>query len=377
MNSRVTSSLLLFTSFILSVNSYSQTSELGEQRIKTIDGNGYRTKNEIDQFIQSQMDSIGIVGLSITLIEDAKVVYYRTLGMKDKEKGDKVDRNTLFEAASMTKPVFAYAVLKLVQKGTLSLDTPLYKYYPYEDLAHESRYKLITARMVLDHTSGLPNWRHEKFRELTIDAEPGTKFEYSGEAYGYLGLVVQHLTGKDLEDIIQEEVFTPLGMQHSFMVWNDILAAHKAMGYEKGTPTQVFKPLRAHPAGTLHTEAYDYARFVIQLMKEDKKQNSVFRQMSIPQVEGKAPNPGDANSGIWVGSGIFIEKTPYGIKYQHGGNNGDFMGNFQFYKKQNSGYVFFMNCDKMPQFMKNLDQFLNSITINKPVQNNTQGRKSK
>lgn len=306
------------------------------------------------------MDTLGIVGLSIALIEDARVVYYRAMGMKEKEKGNKIDKHTLFEAASMTKPVFAYTVLKLVQKGVLSLDTPLYKYYPYQDIAHDSRYKLITARMVLNHTSGLPNWRHEKFRELTIDAEPGSKFIYSGEAYGYLGLVVEHLTKKNLQDVMQEEVFAPLDMKRSFMVWNDTLAAHKAMGYEKDVAAQVFKPLRPHPAGTLHTEALDYARFGIALMKEDNEENSIFRQMSLPQVEGKAPTQGDPNSGIWVGLGIVIEKTPFGIKYHHGGNNGDFMGNFQFFKQQRSGYVFFMNCDKMPQFLVNLNQFLNS-----------------
>jgi CubicO group peptidase (beta-lactamase class C family) len=351
--------LQLFVLFFLPVAfCYGQSNEPKQDKIKTFDGKGYRSKTEMDQFLQSQLDSLGIVGLSIAFIEDAKVVYYRTLGMQDKEKGIKVDTATLFEAASMTKPVFAYAVLKLARKGILSLDTPLYRYYPYKDIEHDSRYKRITARMVLDHTSGFPNWRHEKFRELTIDNEPGTKFEYSGEAYGYLGLVVEHLTGKSLRAVMQEEVFTPLAMKHSIMIWNDTLAAHKAMGYEKGEPTQVFRPLRAHPAGTLHTEALDYAKFIIELMKEDKDEKSIFRQMSIPQVEGKAPSPGDAASGIWVGSGIFIEKTPYGIKYHHGGNNGDFMGNFEFFKGLRSGYVFFINCDKMPPFLAALDQFL-------------------
>lgn len=314
----------------------------------------------MDDFLQSQVDTLGITGLSIALLEDGKVAYHRTMGMKDKEKGEKADSNTLFEAASMTKPVFAYAVLKLVRKGVLSLDTPLYRYYPYPDIAHDERYKLITARMVLAHTSGLPNWRHEKFRELTIDSDPGSKFEYSGEAYGYLGLVVEHLTGKNLQEVLETEVFTPLGMKHSFLIWNDVLAANKAMGYEKEVATQVFKPRRAHPAGTMHTEALDYARFAIALMEEDQEEGSIFRQMSAPQVEGKAPAKDDPDSGIWVGLGIFIEKTPQGLKYHHGGNNGDFMGNFQFYKRQRSGYVFFMNCDKMPAFLANLNQFLSS-----------------
>jgi CubicO group peptidase (beta-lactamase class C family) len=358
MNHRPRSLAILFASLFSFSLCYSQSGEWGKEKVKTIDGKGYRTKTEIDRFLHSQMDTLGIVGLSIVLIEDAKIVYYRTMGLKDKEKGNGIDKSTLFEAASMTKPVFAYTVLKLVRKGVLNLDTPLYRYYPYKDMAHDNRYKLITARMVLSHTSGMPNWRHEKFRELTIDTEPGSKFGYSGEAFGYLSLVVEHLTKKNLQDIIQEEVFAPLDMTHSFMVWNDTLAAHKAMGYEKDVAAQVFKPLRPHPAGTLHTEALDYAKFGIELMKEDKEKNSIFKQMALPQVEAEAPTKGNPNSGTWAGLGIFIEQTPFGIKYHHGGSNGDFTCNFQFYKQPQSGYVFFMNCDKMPQFLANLNQFL-------------------
>jgi len=354
--------------------SFSQANNTGDGIMKTLDGKSQLTKAGIDKFLQTQMDTLNIVGLSIALIDNERVVYNRTFGMKDKEKGEKVDKNTLFEAASMTKPLFAYSVLKLARKGVLNLDTPLYKYYPYQDLTQDDRYKKITARMVLSHTSGLPNWRHEKFQELTIDTEPGSKFEYSGEAYGYLGLVIQHLTGKNLKDVIQEEVFVPLGMKHSYMVWNDSVAVYKAMGYEKAAPTKVFKPLRPHPAGTLHTEAEDYARFGIELMKEDKEDNSIFRQMSTPQILGKPPTEGDPDSGIWVGLGIFIEKTPYGIKYHHGGNNGDFMGNFQFFKQQRSGYAFFMNCDKMPQFMENLNKFLSGSAKTAQV---TDGSKEK
>ena len=125
--------LFLFCS-LNAVVCLSQQADTGRTIVKTLDGKGQRSKTEIDQFILTQMDTLHIVGLSIALIDDSKVVYYKTFGMKDKEKGEKVDDRTLFEAASMSKPVFAYAVMKLVQRGILHLDTPLYKYYPYEDL---------------------------------------------------------------------------------------------------------------------------------------------------------------------------------------------------------------------------------------------------
>ena len=108
--------------------------------------------------------------------------------------------------------------------------------------------------MVLTHTSGFPNWRNKKFNELEILFEPGSKFTYSGEGYGYLGRVIAHLTGKDLEQVVREEVFEPFKMEQSFFVWNDQLEKHKATGYQSGNmPARIYKPLVPHMAGSLHT----------------------------------------------------------------------------------------------------------------------------
>ncbi|MFP3836070.1 serine hydrolase domain-containing protein, partial [Chryseobacterium sp. SIMBA_028] len=83
-----------------------------------------------------------------------KIVYHRALGTANLETQLPLNNQSVFEAASLSKTVFAYFVLRLVDQGVLNLDTPLYKYMPYEDIADDERYKLITARMVLDHTSG-------------------------------------------------------------------------------------------------------------------------------------------------------------------------------------------------------------------------------
>ena len=107
-----------------------------------------------------------------------------------------LDEQSIFEAASLSKPVFAYFVMKLVDKGQLNLDTPLYKYMPYPDIEKDERYKFITARMVLTHQTGLPNWRyfdladssmHIKRGDLYLKFTPGTNFSYSGEAYRLSG----------------------------------------------------------------------------------------------------------------------------------------------------------------------------------------------
>ncbi|MGA7722071.1 MAG: serine hydrolase domain-containing protein [Ignavibacteriaceae bacterium] len=319
-------------------------------QIKSLNGENINPAG-IDNFLKIQMDSLKIPGLSIAVIQDGKIVFSRALGLKNIEKKDSVDFNTLFEAASMTKPVFAYTVIKLSQKHIIDLDTPLYKYYPYEDIDQDDRYKLITARMVLSHTSGFPNWRGGGGSELTINFDPGTKYSYSGEGYEYLGLVIKHLTGKKLQDIIRDEVFAPLNIQNAYFIENDYLKEHMATGHTDNKVGNRGIMMREHMAYGLHIEAKEYAKFIIALKHESDLQEGIFKTMSLPQIEVEPKKT--------MGLGIFIEDTPFGIKYSHGGNNGNqFNSNFEFYKDHGIGYVYFMNCNKGPQFTKKFDEFL-------------------
>lgn len=317
-------------------------------QIKTLKGKSLSGK-ELDDFILSQMDSLKIPALSIVIIQNGRVMYYKATGVKN-DKQEVVDTNSVFEAASMTKPVFAYAVHKLIQKHQINLDTPLYKYHPYDDIDYDDRYKLLTARMVLSHTTGLPNWRNGG--ELAIKFEPGTKYGYSGEGFEYLGLVVKHVLGKKIQDIVQTEVLSPLSINNSFLIKNKYVLDHLADGLKDNKEwgrNNVW--LQPHVALSLCTEAKEYAKFVIQLMKENCSSKSVFQQMSVPQIQIE-PNK-------WVCLGLFMEKTAYGPKYYHSGNNNNrYNSNFEFYKDQDMGYVFFMNCHKEPQFTKRLNEFL-------------------
>jgi CubicO group peptidase (beta-lactamase class C family) len=322
------------------LNSYAQ--------IKTLKGKTLSTK-EVDSFVQNQMDSLKIPALSIAIIQKGKVVYYKATGVKN-EKQESIDTTTVFEAASMTKPIFAYAVHKLVKNQQLSLDTPLYRYYPYDDIDYDARYKLITARMVLSHTSGFPNWRNGG--ELRINSDPGTKYGYSGEGFEYLGLVVKHLLNKKIQDVVEQEVFRPLSINNSFLIKNQYVLDHLTDGLkdnkEWGRNNLWLQP---HVALSLCTEAKEYAKFVIKIIKESKSSSSIFQQMSVPQMQIE-PNK-------WICLGLFMEQTLYGPKYYHSGNNNNrYNSNFEFYKDQDMGFVFFINCHKEPAFTKRLNDFL-------------------
>lgn len=178
------------------------------------------------------MDSLNIKGISIAIINDGKVVYHMADVIANIETMKKVNDQTLFETASISKPVFAWFVMKQVEKGLIELDMPLYKYLPYPDIENDDRYKLITSRMVLSHTSGFPNWRwFNPDQKLDIKFQPGEKFSYSGEGYLYLSKVVAHLnklTLSNLDSLFQREVAEPLQMNHAGFVMNKYIENHLA-----------------------------------------------------------------------------------------------------------------------------------------------------
>ena len=149
---------------------------------------------ELEKQIPKLMEDARVPGLSIAIVKDAKLFWSRGFGVKDNASKEPVDIDTVFEAASTSKPVFAYAVMKLCERGIMNLDTPLTKYTPERFLQGDARLDLITARHVLSHTSGFPNFRSKK-EPLKIHFTPGEKWSYSGEGYSYLQSVVTHLTG--------------------------------------------------------------------------------------------------------------------------------------------------------------------------------------
>ena len=254
---------------------------------------------ELDRFVQAYLDYFKIPGISVAVIKDSRVVYHRGFGVKNTATREPVTDDTVFEAASMTKPVFAYTVLRLVDRGVLDLDTPLYTYLPYDDIAHDDRYKLITARMVLTHRTGFPNWRSGK---LDIKFTPGTQVSYSGEGFVYLGKVVEKLTGKKLVDLCREEVFAPLGIENASLVWNENVARLTATGHGGTSPLPKGKPDEPNMAASLHVDAGNYAKFLIAVLQgkglsEASAKEMLRPQVKIPDQKGCLVGPGHRDRG--------------------------------------------------------------------------------
>src|SRR5215813_2305437 len=219
---------------ILSVVFIIATSVLYSQTIVHIDNTRISTQ-QLDDKIAQLMKDASVTGLAVSVFNNNKAVYHKVFGVKNSTTMSPLQTNTNFYGASLSKAVFAVLVMKLVEEKTIDLDKPLQDYLPkpvyeygkgtswnqdYTSLKDEPSYRRITARHCLSHSSGLANWRwDEPDQKLHIHFEPGTQYRYSGEGLCYLQFVIEQVTGKLLNQLMQEKIFGPLGMKNSSYTW--------------------------------------------------------------------------------------------------------------------------------------------------------------
>lgn len=307
---------------------------------------------ETEKRIPELMVAARIPGLSIAMIRDGKVAWHRGFGVANAETRAPVTDDTIFEAASLSKPVFAYAVLKLADRGLIDLDTPLSRYLPEPYIAGDERIDRITARIVLDHTTGFPNWR-PRGQPLKIFFVPGERFSYSGEGYVYLQKVVERITGKPLNDFMKETVFDPLGMNASSYVWREDYDRLSATGHNLGGgAVEKRKPSQANAAASLHTTALDFARLVIAVMNGTGLEARSSGMMLTPQskVDERCTNCTDRpdfhpSASLSWGLGWGLEKTGGGSYFWHWGDNGVFRSFVMASREARNGVVMFTNSE--------------------------------
>jgi CubicO group peptidase (beta-lactamase class C family) len=186
-------------------------------------GPGWEPNAALLRQLPRLLELASVPGLGLGVVH-AGHTWTRGFGRAIQDPAEPASPETVFEAASLGKPLFAYAVLKLVDAKVLDLDRPLYDYLPIPE-ASSARMKRVTIRQVLSHTTGLPNWRQPA-------EEPGKKFSYSGEAFFYLQRVVEAVTAKPFSHVMQEQVFQPFDMKQSSYVWLPDFESRMAAGYD-------------------------------------------------------------------------------------------------------------------------------------------------
>jgi len=235
-------------------------------------GDGAAGPETMDAHLRRLASEPGITALSVAVVDDGRTVFTRAMGVVDREARRPVDERTVFRAASLGKPVFAYLVMRLVDEGVLDLDTPVVRHLPkplsaypaYAGLRDDARHDRLTARLLLSHQSGLPNWRRVRpDGPIAFDANPGERFGYSGEGYRLLQTVLEVATGKALPALARDKVFAPLRMSDSSYLWEPRFDGRFAVDLDSGLGELIRESRRtANVAGSLLTTAADYARFL-------------------------------------------------------------------------------------------------------------------
>jgi CubicO group peptidase (beta-lactamase class C family) len=330
------------------------------------------------------MTAANVHGMAVTVFNKNEPVYKKTFGYKRADTKEPIGSGTNFYGASLSKAVFAVMVMKLVEEGKLDLDKPLqdylpkpiYKYTPtkkwhdnYGDLEQDSAYKKITARMCLSHTTGFPNWRWDNpDQKLSIKYTPGSRYSYSGEGLVYLQVVMEYMFDKTLEQMMEEKIFKPLGMNMSSYTWQpkfekDYCHGHQANGdlYEKDKDNQ------ARAASTLETTLDDYTLFTKAvlsngLLKPATTQKMFSRQVKIRSVQQFGPSrlrDSTLNDRIELGYGLgwVLLQSPYGTGAFKEGHGDGFQHYTILFPKQGTGIVIMSNSDNAESIFKELLEF--------------------
>lgn len=332
--------------------------------------------SDLEKHIPAWMSASSVPGASLAVVWDGAVAWRRGFGIVDATSKASVVAETIFEAGSMSKPVFAYAVLKASERGVLDLDAPLTK-YASDRILDDPRLDLVTARRVLSHTSGLPNWRSEK-EPMAIQFTPGDRWRYSGEGYWYLQSVLTHLTGKvntnlchafedgmkvcatDIDDYMRANLLMPFGMRSSGYVWNSTLEAHAARGHDlKGAPLPVrrasaVEAARYASAGGLHCTPTEYAAFLLEMMTpkaEDAfRLRKSTRDVMIRPVVKVSETPIRSSWAL----GWQVIHGEDGDLIAHGGDNPGFHSFAAISVPRRSGFVIMTNGDGGPKVIEQL-----------------------
>jgi CubicO group peptidase (beta-lactamase class C family) len=315
--------------------------------------------------IEKILKNAAVAGLSCAVINDARIAYVKAFGFRNKKQEIRNDEETIFSAASFSKTVFAYLVLKLVEEGKIDLDKPLAEYlrepldaYPkYTDLKGDARCKKITTRIVLSHQTGFPNWRFlTEDGKLQLLFDPGTRYSYSGEGVSLLQMVVEEITGRGLEELAREIVFDPLGMTRTSYVWKEEFEKNYAWPHDEfERPRMKERRSEAGAAGSMQTTAQDYARLLEDVLLAKNLSRAAVEEMLTPQVAITSermfgpPSSGEteANKGIrlsWcLGWGRFDSK--YGRAFFHTGHEFGFQNYTVTYADAGIGVVLLSNSD--------------------------------
>lgn len=339
---------------------------------------------QVEEAVADLMAKGRVTGLGLAIINRGEVVYLNAFGQANVEKGAPLTVSSSMYAASFTKAIFASMVMQLAALGTIGLDTPIERYLKkplsdyekYADLKNDPRWRMWTPRMLLSHTSGMPNFRFfpktggfDPNHPLWIEFTPGSRYAYSGEGINLLQFVLEAGLGLDVGVLMRERIFAPLGMTRTSMTWRDDFATDLAQGYDESGKLVGHNARRSvRAAGSADSTIHDMARFLQATLKRETVAGKHWKEMLKPQVRIRSahqfPTLDETTTGrddrvrLSYGLGWGLLKTPHGRAFFKGGHDDGWENYMIGFDKSATGIVLMTNSSNGESIFKELLQTL-------------------
>jgi len=325
--------------------------------VRAQSGPDYR---QLDTLVDQILADSLTPGISLVVFDDQQVLHQVHQGVRHLKTQKPVGPKTIFEAASLSKTVFAYLYLLEKDRAELGLNDKVDPLPDMPVLAADERFARVTPAMLLSHQSGLPNWRGRFDRTgetystqfkatdtLRLKQDPGTGFSYSGEGYLYLQRVLEGRTSENLEDLARRRLFSPLNMTRSSYIPEPRLESLLAQGYYRDGDSRPAAAARVPvSAASLITTSRDYAAFLQELLRQE----DLLEEMANPLV------PVDTLDGTLISWGLGLGVIDYeGDRYAfHWGDNPAFKAYYIISLSEKKGVVWLANSEEGLSFRNSL-----------------------
>jgi CubicO group peptidase (beta-lactamase class C family) len=259
---------------------------------------------QLDHDVPALLAAHRVPSVAIAQIVDGKVATVATYGVQN--DGAPATTDTLYDIASLTKPITAQTILQLVSLGSISLDEPMYRYWTDPDIAADARTRLLTPRLALSHQTGFPNWRSQTGGKLTFKWTPGTNYGYSGEGYQYVARFAAAKMNADFGHLVQSLTFEPDGMTSTSFRQQSWYHGRLALPTQAdGTVIQPHFSKTYNAADLVYSTARDYAAFMIAVMNAKGLTPEIaLQQQTIQVATPNACQQGTLGCPLAVGFGL-------------------------------------------------------------------------
>lgn len=294
----------------------------------------------LDKEIERLMAAEEIPGVAVAVVDRGKVTHIVAKGVRN-AAGDPLTPDTIMYAASITKAAFSYYVLMLVDDGKIDLDRsvaeilpkPLPAYPRYADLGVDERWRTITLRRLLTHSSGLADQRfYDPESRFRFNLEPGTRYAYSNEGINLAQFIIEEGLGLKVGDEMNRRLFQPLGMTNSSMIWREDFKRNLADGQHADGRWEAHDDRSSvKAAGSLDTTITDLGKLAAAMVSGwrlsaktraelDKGSFPILSRSQFPPFLIR-DNPDNAKIGLQAGIGMVVFQGPGGRAFYKGGHN--------------------------------------------------------